>query len=152
MRKEIGHRIMDQIRKWIVEIDSMHGEWGWDGQELRGDDAECGKSRGLHGMSQQWAWSRVLWDVTYCEVDIKSKVTFIKHRCYIANGMDDQCMYLWSIYVVRATLRWGHSYYCIWRYSKTGAHQTDVTHWHSGNPQFYSICMEIMTGNIPDQW
>ena len=43
---------MDQIRKQIAEIDSMHGEWGRDGQELWGDDAECGKSCGLHGMSQ----------------------------------------------------------------------------------------------------
>ena len=30
----------------------MHGEQGWDGQELQGDDAECRKSRGLRGMSQ----------------------------------------------------------------------------------------------------
>ena len=47
-----GHRVMDQIRKQIVEIDSMHRERGRDGQEPRGDDAECGKSRGLCGMSQ----------------------------------------------------------------------------------------------------
>ena len=46
------HRIMDQIRKRIVEIDSMHGEQGQDGQEPWGDDAECGKSHGLRRMSQ----------------------------------------------------------------------------------------------------
>ena len=43
---------MDQIRKGIVEIDSMHGERGRDGWELQGDNAECGKSHGLHGRSQ----------------------------------------------------------------------------------------------------
>ena len=43
------HRRTDQIRKRIAEIDSMHGEWGRDGQEPRGDDAECGKSHGLRG-------------------------------------------------------------------------------------------------------
>ena len=47
-----GHRVMDRIRKRIAEIDSMHGERGRDGQEPQGDDAECGKSRGLCGMSQ----------------------------------------------------------------------------------------------------
>ena len=47
-----GQRVMDQIRKQIVEIDSMHGERGQDGQEPRGDDAECGKSCGLRRMSQ----------------------------------------------------------------------------------------------------
>ena len=47
-----GHRVMDQIRKQITEIDSMHREQGRDGWELRGDDAECGKSCGLRGMSQ----------------------------------------------------------------------------------------------------
>ena len=36
------------------------------------------------------------------------------------------------------------------RYFKTGVSRIDVTHWHSGNPQFYSIYMEITTGNIPD--
>ena len=47
-----GHRVTDRIRKRIAEIDSMHRERGRDGQEPQGDDAECGKSRGLHGMSQ----------------------------------------------------------------------------------------------------
>ena len=47
-----GHRVMDQIRKQIAEIDSVHREWGRDGQEPRGDNAECGKSHGLRGMSQ----------------------------------------------------------------------------------------------------
>ena len=56
-----GHRVMDRIRKRIAEIDSMHGERGRDGQEPQGDDAECGKSHGLHDES---ARSRVLWDVT----------------------------------------------------------------------------------------
>ena len=46
------HRIMDQIRKRITEIDSMHREWGQDGWEPWGDDAECGKSHGPHRMSQ----------------------------------------------------------------------------------------------------
>ena len=45
-----------------MEIDSMHGEWGQDGWELQGDDAEHGKSCGLHRMSQHDL--RVLWDVT----------------------------------------------------------------------------------------
>ena len=40
----------------------MHREWGWDGREPREDDAECGKSCGLCGMSQHGL--RVLWDVT----------------------------------------------------------------------------------------
>ena len=52
MRKEIGHRITDQIRKRIAEIDSMHGEQGRDDWEPWGDDAECGKSCGLRGISQ----------------------------------------------------------------------------------------------------
>ena len=52
MRKEIGHRLLDQIRKQIVEIDSMHGERGRDDREPRGDDAKCRKSHGLCGMSQ----------------------------------------------------------------------------------------------------
>ena len=30
----------------------MHGERGQDGWEPHGDDAECGKSHGLCGMSQ----------------------------------------------------------------------------------------------------
>ena len=30
----------------------MHGEWGRDGWEPQGDDAERGKSHGLHRMSQ----------------------------------------------------------------------------------------------------
>ena len=47
-----GHRVMDQIRKRTTEIDSLHGERGGDGREPQGDDAECGKSRGLRGMSQ----------------------------------------------------------------------------------------------------
>ena len=47
-----GHRVMDRIRKQIAEIDSMHGERGRDGWEPQGDDAECGKSCGLCGMSQ----------------------------------------------------------------------------------------------------
>ena len=52
MQKEIGHRMTDQIRKQIAEIDSMHREQGRDGREPRGADAECGKSCGLCGMSQ----------------------------------------------------------------------------------------------------
>ena len=41
----------------------MHGEWGRDGREPWGDDAECRK------MWTAWdesAWSRVLRDVTEC--------------------------------------------------------------------------------------
>ena len=45
-----------------MEIDSMHGGWGRDGHEPQGDNSECGKSQGLHGMSQHGL--RVLWDVT----------------------------------------------------------------------------------------
>ena len=52
MRKKIGYRITEQIRKRIVEIDSMHREQGQDDQEPWGDDAKCRKSHGLRGMSQ----------------------------------------------------------------------------------------------------
>ena len=48
----LGYYTTDQIRKQIAEIDSMHGEQGQDDWEPQGDNAKCGKSRGLRGMSQ----------------------------------------------------------------------------------------------------
>ena len=53
---------ISNICRYMHSPQVVGGEWGQDGWELQGDDAECGKSRELHGMSQHSL--RVLQDVT----------------------------------------------------------------------------------------
>ena len=117
---------MDWIRKWITEIDSMHGEWGQDGRELWGDNAKHRKSRGLRGMSQHSL--RVLRDVTPTWQDRSSWIFRTLWNCLnLDQGLFPHCTTSYGAHTKWSLFRMGCMTSRIFQYAQETHHQCFCT-------------------------